>query len=86
MSSEKYIKVEISRVLCSYDYKPFTLTCFSHEIKRAFDKFPTLAGLKNYYQIEKLIKTGKTEWAISSRGKRHEWPIYEAYISEDYVM
>lgn len=86
MDKEKYIKVEISRVLCSYGYKPFTLTCYCHKVKRAWDKFSTLSELKNYYQIDKLIKTGKTEWAISSRGKRHEWPVYEAYVLKDYVM
>ena len=80
------IKVEISRVLCDYGYKPFILNCYSHKIKRAWDKFSTLGELKSYYQIEKLVKTGKTGWAISSRGIRHEWAIYEAYVSEEYVM
>jgi hypothetical protein len=86
MNNSDLIKVEISRVLCSSGYKPFMLTCYSHKIKRAWDYFPTLSGLKNYYGIEKLVKTDKTEWAISSRGKRHEWPIYEAYVSKEYAM
>ena len=36
--------------------------------------------------IEKLHKTKKKEWAISSRGTKHEWFVYEAYVSSDYLL
>jgi hypothetical protein len=83
---EGLIKVEISRVLCDYGWKPFVLTCRTHKIKRAYDKYGTLKELKTYYNIEKLQKTKKKEWAISSRGTRHEWFVYEAYVSAEYVI
>ena len=80
------VKVEISRVLCDYGWKPFVLYAYPHKVKRAGEKFNTLAELKDYYQIKKIVKTGGTGWAISPRGKRHEWSIYEAEISTTYVM
>lgn len=80
------VTVKISRVLYESGYKPYMLTCNTHKIKRAYDKFHTLADLKQYYEIDKIKKTNKTEWAISLRGKRHEWIIYEAEISLKFVI
>lgn len=86
MLGEGLIEVEISRVLCDYGDKPFILTCRTHKIKRAWDKYGTLRALKTYYNIDKIIKTKKKEWAISSRGTKHEWFVYKAYISAEYVV
>lgn len=83
---EGLIKVEISRVLCGYGWRPFILTCRTHKIKRAYEKWGTLAELKHYYEITKVKKTNKKEWALSGRGKKYEWFVYEAYVDAKFVL
>jgi hypothetical protein len=56
------------------------------KIRKQGERFYTITDLKNYYGIKKTTKTGEKEWAISPRGKRHEWDVLEAEISMDYVV
>jgi hypothetical protein len=82
------IEIEISRCLYESGWKPFSANPVDRRlrIKRQGEKFSTLTELKSYYQIERLIKTGEKGWAISPGGKRHEWDIYRANISTDYIL
>lgn len=80
------VEVKISKVLCASGWTPYILTCRTHKIKNAYEKFSTLSKLKNYYEIKKVTRTSEKEWAISSRGKRYEWLVYKAYISPKFVV
>jgi hypothetical protein len=81
------IKIEISRMLCGYGYRPFFARGLNNtRIKQSYEKFSTLKELKEYYGIKKLIKTDRKDWAISSTGKKYEFTIYEAEISDSYLV
>ena len=55
------------------------------KIRKQGEKFYTITDLKKYYGIKKTTKTGEQEWAISPRGKKHEWDVLEAEISIEYI-
>lgn len=86
MLGEGLIEVEISKVLCYSGWKPFVLTCRTHKLQRAYEKWNTLSELKHYYEIKKVIKTKKKEFAISPRGTKYEWFIYKAYVDPKFVL
>lgn len=82
------VKVEISRVLCSSGYMPYVIRAIPFAvIKGGGQQYSTITELKKFYKIKKVNKTDRRGWAISSRsGKRHDWVIYEAYITKNYLI
>lgn len=80
--NKETIKVEITRCLYESGWKPYSCKSLEHKVsfKREYERFHTLAELKAYYGITKLIKKEEKGWAFSPTGKKHEWIEYIAEI------
>jgi hypothetical protein len=82
---ESIFRIEIKRVLRENGTKPFFATSLGFNFKNQRNYFETLRELKDFYKIQTVHKDG-TSWAISPKGKKHEWQEYNAWISEDFLI
>lgn len=80
------ITIKISRVLCENGWRPYTVECDTHKIKRQYPyKFGKLSDLRDYYGIKKIIKTQERDFAIGNNGKRFEWSVQKAQIDDSFA-